>query len=142
MRKMRRQTRGSFVHSSRFKLALALLACLALPVCAAAQQRISGTVTDNRTHSPVKAATVKLEGGLFTLPSETTTDADGRFSFAGLSPNRYTVRVSADAFYAQAATITLAPREASQVDFELVPLAGIREQVTVSAREKMLDASE
>jgi outer membrane receptor protein involved in Fe transport len=142
MRKMKRQTRGSFVHSSRFKLAFALLACLALPVCAAAQQRISGTVRDNRTHSPVKSATVKLEGGLFTLPSETTTDADGRFSFSGISPNRYTVRVSADAFYAQAATVTLAPREASQVDFELVPLAGIREQVTVSAREKMLDASE
>jgi outer membrane receptor protein involved in Fe transport len=130
------------VQSSRFKLALALLACLALPVCAAAQQRIAGTVTDTKTHSPVKSATVKLEGGLFTMPSETTTDADGRFSFSGLSPNRYTLRVSADAFYPQAVTVTLSPREAGQVNFELVPIAGIKEQVTVSARERMLDATE
>src|ERR1700759_2263435 len=120
MRKAYMQTRSLFVYSSRFKPALALLACLALPVCAAAQQRITGTVTDNQTHSPGRAATVRLEGGLFTMPSATTTDADGRFSFSGLSPNRYTLRVTADAFYAQAVTVTLAPREASQVDFQLV----------------------
>lgn len=130
------------MQSSRLKLALALLACLALPAFAAAQQRIAGTVTDTKTHSPVKSATVKLEGGLFTMPSETTTDADGRFSFSGLSPNRYTLRVSADAFYPQAVTVTLSPREAGQVNFELVPIAGIKEQVTVSARERMLDATE
>src|SRR5213082_1690798 len=94
MRKRREQTRRLFVRPSHFKLALALFACLACPLCCAAQQRISGTVTDTHTHSPVKSATVKLEGGLFTLPTETATDADGRFSFAGLSPNRYTVRVS------------------------------------------------
>ncbi|HST50726.1 MAG TPA: TonB-dependent receptor [Pyrinomonadaceae bacterium] len=130
------------MYSSRFKPALALLACLALPVCAAAQQRITGTVTDNRTHSPVRAATVRLEGGLFTMPSATTTDADGRFSFSGLSPNRYTLRVTADAFYAQAVTVTLAPREASQVDFQLVPLAAVKEQVTVRARTKLLEEAE
>ena len=130
------------MQSSRLKLALALFACLALPVCAAAQQRIAGTVTDTKTHSPVKSATVKLEGGLFTMPSETKTDAEGRFSFSGLSPNRYTLRVSADAFYPQAVTVTLSPREAGQVNFELVPIAGIKEQVTVSARERMLDATE
>ena len=116
---------------------LALCPCLC-----AAQQRITGTVTDTKTHSPVKSATVKLEGGLFTMPSETTTDAEGRFSFSGLSPNRYTLRVSADAFYPQAATVTLSPREAGQVNFELVPIAGIKEQVTVSAQERMLDATE
>jgi len=142
MREINKQTMRDFVRSSRSKLTLALLACFVLPVCAAAQQRISGTVTDNQNHSPVKSATVKLEGGLFTMPSETTTDADGHFSFSGLSPNRYTLRVSADAFYAQAVTVTLSPREASHVDFELVPLAGIREQVTVRARTKMLDATE
>ncbi len=128
--------------SSRLKPALALLACLALPVCAAAQQRIAGTVTDAKTHSPVKSATVKLEGGLFTMPSETTTDAEGRFSFSGLSPNRYTLRVSADAFYSQTVAVTLSPREAGQVNFELVPLAGINEQVTVRARERILDPTQ
>jgi ABC-type sugar transport system substrate-binding protein len=35
------------VQSSRLKLALALLVCLAFPAFAAAQQRIAGTVTDN-----------------------------------------------------------------------------------------------
>ena len=94
MRDMNKQRMMDFVRSSRYKLAFALLACLALSVSAAAQQRISGTVTDNQNHSPVKSATVKLEGGLFTMPSETTTDADGHFSFAGLSPNRYTLSLA------------------------------------------------
>ncbi|PYS75148.1 MAG: hypothetical protein DMF66_20215 [Acidobacteria bacterium] len=130
------------MRSSRFNLALLLLACLAASVHCAAQQRISGTVTDKRTHTPLKAISLKLEGDVLPAALETTTDADGRFSFAGLSPARYTVRVSADAFYAQAMTLTLAPREARQVDFEMTPLAGINERVTVRARPRLLDETE
>jgi len=130
------------LRSSRFNLALLLLACLAASVHCAAQQRISGTVTDKRTHTPLKAISLKLEGDVLPAALETTTDADGRFSFAGLSPARYTVRVSADAFYAQAMTLTLAPREARQVDFEMMPLAGINERVTVRARPRLLDETE
>ena len=124
---------------SKLRLATALLASLAFPLCCAAQQRIGGTVTDGLKHSPVKAASVRLEGGLFTMPAETRTDAEGRFSFAGLAPRRYTISVSADDFYAQSATVTLAPREVRELDFELAPLAGIREQVTVRARSQSLD---
>jgi outer membrane receptor protein involved in Fe transport len=124
---------------TRFGPCAFLLFLILCPLYCAAQQRISGTVTDGLKHAPVKAATVRLEGGLFTMPSETETDADGRFSFAGLAPLRYTVRVSAADFYAQTATVTLAPREARQLDFALAPLAGIHEQVTVTARAQPFD---
>jgi outer membrane cobalamin receptor len=116
-----------------------LLFLILCPLYCAAQQRISGTVTDGLRRAPVEAATVRLEGGLFTVPSETKTDADGRFSFVGLAPRRYTLRVSAADFYAQSVTITLAPREARQLDFALAPLAGIQEQVTVRARAQSFD---
>ncbi|HEX3558926.1 MAG TPA: carboxypeptidase-like regulatory domain-containing protein [Pyrinomonadaceae bacterium] len=102
------------MHASRFNLAL-LLMCLASSVCCAAQQRISGTVTDRRTHTPLKAATVKLEGDVLPAALDTTTDADGRFSFAGLSPARYNLSAAVDAFYAQALTLALAPREARRL---------------------------
>src|SRR2546423_10240788 len=47
MQKRQGQTRRVFVRSSRFNLALALFACLACPLCSAAQQRISGRVTNS-----------------------------------------------------------------------------------------------
>jgi outer membrane receptor protein involved in Fe transport len=126
---------------SRYGPCALLLFLTLCPIYCAAQQRISGTVTDGLKHSPVRAATVRLEGSLFAMPSETRTDADGRFSFAGLAPRRYTVRVSADDFHAQSVTVTLAPREARELDFELAPLAEIREQVTVRARAGSLEAA-
>src|SRR5436305_7219048 len=95
---------------TRNKLFILPLVCLLCPILCAAQQRVSGTVTDKRTHAPVKAATVQLESEVLPVALTTTTDANGRFSFASLSPSRYDVRVLADNFYSQQISLTLAPR--------------------------------
>lgn len=123
---------------------LVTLVPLWLLLCSAAtaQQRISGTVTNKDTHLPVASATVALRGE--TLPQErvVTTDTNGHFSFANLSPCPYTVTVSAEKFYTEQVTIRLAPRSTQQIDFELSPLASIQEEVTVRAETKLLDETE
>src|ERR1041384_1829928 len=126
-------------HVQRF---ISLFVCLLCPLVCAAQQRVSGTVTDKRTHAPVKTATVELESEALPVALTTTTDASGRFSFASLSPGRYDVRVSADNFYAQQISLTLAPRATAELEFELLPQANINEQVTVRAQAKLLDETE
>src|SRR5881275_2963395 len=130
------------MRSWRSKLFSALFVCLLCPFICAAQQRISGTITDKRTHAPVKAAAVRLESDVLPDALTTTTDADGRFSFASLSPSRYDVRVSADNFYPQQISLTLAPRATEELDFELTPQANINEQVTVRAQAKLLDETQ
>ncbi|PYS89047.1 MAG: hypothetical protein DMF64_18680 [Acidobacteria bacterium] len=127
---------------TRNKLFILPLVCLLCPLLCAAQQRVSGTVTDKRTHVPVKAATVQLESEVLSVALTTTTDAAGRFSFASLSPSRYDVRVSAADFYPQQVSLTLAPRASEELEFELTPQANINEQVTVRAQAKLLDETE
>src|SRR5437764_2297266 len=58
-----------------YQRVLALLVCLLCPLLCAAQQRVSGTVTDKRTHP--SAATVQLESGVLPVALTTTTDAAG-----------------------------------------------------------------
>jgi hypothetical protein len=94
------------------------------------------------SRAPVQAATVKLESDVLPAALETTTDVAGRFSFAGLSPSSYVVHVAADTFYPQQVSLPLAPRETQQLNFELLPLANISEQVTVRAQAKLLDETQ
>jgi len=118
------------------------IAILWMSICctaALAQQRITGTVTDQSAHSPVASAEVKLESELLPSARVTATDANGHFSFAGLSPGIYTVSASADKFAAERITVALAPRATQQLDFELSPLPTVLEQTTVRAQTKLLD---
>jgi hypothetical protein len=129
----------SSIRSSTYFTSLwLLLMCSA----ATAQQRISGSVIDKGTRAPISAVTVRLESSLLASAVATATDADGRFSFTGLSPGGYTVSVSADTFYPQQVALTLGPRATQQLSFELEPLAAIKEEVTVSARARLLDQTE
>jgi hypothetical protein len=118
--------------------ACAMLWISALAATAPGQQRITGEVTDKTTRKPV-AATIRLESDLLTGERVTQPDADGRFSFAGLSPGRYTVTASAEEFYSERITVALSPRATSDISFELTPVAKLNEQVTVSAEPKLLD---
>src|SRR5262249_2054963 len=123
-------------------MGIAILWVLICCTTALAQQRIAGTVTNRSTRSPVASAEVRLESELLPSARMTATDADGRFSFAGLSPGRYTVSASADRFAAGRLTIVLAPRATQQLDFQLGPLPTVVEQTTVRAQTKLLDETE
>ncbi|HEV8131999.1 MAG TPA: TonB-dependent receptor [Acidobacteriota bacterium] len=115
-----------------------------LVLCSAsvAQQRINGKVIDRAAHSPVAAATVKLQSEQPPAEKVASTDAEGRFSFSGLSPGRYTVSATAERFYPEQVTVTLGPRATQDIDFQLSALASIQEQVTVHAETQLLDKTE
>lgn len=64
--------------------------------------QISGTVTASATGTPIAGATVTLTGG-----ASTTTDANGNYSFSGLTGGaNYTVTVSATGYTTEAASVS------------------------------------
>ncbi|WDF55703.1 TonB-dependent receptor [Mucilaginibacter sp. KACC 22063] len=73
---------------SLFAAAIALL----LPFLAAAQLRVSGTVTDDRTNQPLPGATVSLQN-LQTAPGAQT-DANGSFSIDNVKPGSYVLKIT------------------------------------------------
>ena len=84
----------SFAGAAR--IALAVIACAALPVAAQSPvsdhagplRTLSGVVTDSSTAEPLPGATIRAgESGI-------ATDAEGRFRLRGLAPERLTVVVS------------------------------------------------
>src|SRR5215470_20207627 len=135
----RRTGKRSGVNRVRFIL---FLCFFFVETIAFAQQRISGAITNKTTGAPVSGATVKLDSDLLPSVLTTTSDVEGRFSFVNLSPGRYDMSVTAETFHPQQATITLGPRGTRQIDFELSPVATIKEQVTVNAHAKLSDETE
>ncbi|MEN3332543.1 MAG: hypothetical protein V7641_1908 [Blastocatellia bacterium] len=109
---------------------------------ASAQQRINGLVLDKQTQQPLANATIKIAS----LPPATArvlaADAEGRFALAGLSPGSYRVSASAEKFYTEEIVVTLAPRAAEQINFELSPLASLKEQIVVQAETRLLNETE
>ena len=107
-----------------------------------AQQRITGKVMNKSTASPIASATVTIESSLLSTNKTATTDNDGHFSFSSLNPGRYTIKVSPEGYYGEQVTLLLSPRATQQVDIELNPKASVKEEVTVTAKPKLLDESQ
>ena len=136
----RRRSRG--VPQTLFRSAAIFLWILIIGSAAIAQQRVMGRVSDKSSGQPIQDATVKLDTQEPPVQESTTTDSEGRFSFAGLSPGKYTLAVSADRFYPERISISLAPRATGQVQFDLNPVATVKENVTVHAESKLIDETE
>ena len=71
---------------------------------------------------------------------ETVTDSDGRFTITSLAPGAYTVRVELPGFEPKQYDVVLGVGQIETVGAEL-GLAGLTEQVTVSAQAPVLDVS-
>ena len=123
-------------------LLLLMLWTLVAGSTAAAQQRVTGIVTDKTTGQPASSASVKLEGEALSTERSTTTDVDGRFSLSVLSPGFYSLTVSAAGFYTEQLTFLLSPRAAQQVRIELAPLTTVKEELTVHAESKLVNETE
>src|SRR6185369_12457860 len=142
---MKLTLKGSVVSAAAVKTAKALTLVTLVALTAQtsmAQQRVTGTVIDRNSGRPVSASKVTLEGDLLQTERTTTTDAKGLFSLSVLSPGSYTLTVSADRFYAERLTFSLAPRATQQVRIELAPVAAVAEEVTVRAEPKVVNDTE
>ena len=116
--------------------------CLLFAAAGDAQQRINGSLIDKSNGKTVPNIGVKLAGDLLPAPLSTVTSAQGQFSFSGLSPGDYSVSISADTFIPQQISLRLNPRATYRLTVELVPIGDIKEQVTVTTHEKLLDETE
>lgn len=122
-------------------LAFMTLVAFTAPI-AMAQQRVTGTVIDRNSGHPLSTASIRLESETTQTERATTTDNKGRFSLSVLSPGSYTLTVSAERFYAERLTFSLAPRATEQVLIELAPVAAVTEEVTVRAQSKLVNETE
>jgi hypothetical protein len=120
------------MRTSIIRLLALLLSASSAFICATAfaQQRVGGAITNKTTGAPVSGATINLESDLLSTALTTTSDAEGRFSFANLSPGRYDLSVSADTFHRRQLTFTLGPRATRQFDFELSPTRFVSASLT------------
>src|SRR5437879_4401437 len=82
---------------------------------------INGTVVANLTGLPISGATVSLSPGGLT----TTTNGNGAFTFANVTPGTYTLSVSATLYTTSTQTVTVAPGQTLTLSIRLRTLLGL-----------------
>lgn len=120
--------RKSIVVSARVLL---LVFWLASPFCAHADS-ISGTVTD-QSGALFPGVQIEISGGNLSQPIILTTDNQGRFSFPGLKPGSYTLRVTKDGFESLERKVEL--NGAVNLQLSLI-IASRNEEVTVPGNSR------
>jgi len=83
----------------------ALLLCLGVPVYAQPAHGVSGRLFNSLSGVPIPGALVVIEE----LRRETTSAADGTFSFAEVPAGRYHLMVKADGYSSRRTEIAVAP---------------------------------
>jgi len=130
--------------SSRIRFAVAVLIALCAPRVALSQAnytaQLTGTVTDS-SGGVVAGAKVALTDEATNISSATVTDARGVYTFTGLRPASYALRVEANNFAAvERKGLVLAVNQQATLDLTLVPGA-VSESVTVTTQAPLLDAA-
>lgn len=94
---------------------------------------LEGRVVDAQTGNPLPGVNVAVEGPETT---GTTTDVEGRYQFAGLTPGSYQVEISAIGYATYRAPVRVAADEAVTVNVELERRAYRLDEVIVSATRR------
>jgi hypothetical protein len=114
------------MHAIRL-LALAVL-CIPLTFAQTTQAWLSGRVTDSFSGAGIPAALVRCISSDTAVEIPFTTDAGGWYAFAGVSPGRYTLVISADTFQTQEYhQLDLPVAGQVTLDFALRPLSDVWE---------------
>lgn len=108
----------------RFRLVISVGVCVAVasalaawPACAGTLGAIRGTVF-NDTGKPIAQAAITIKSGEG-ASDRTATDSEGRYVFARVVFDTYTVSVNAAGFAAQNGVVTVTSDSASMLDFHL-----------------------
>src|SRR2546425_944377 len=126
----------------RSALGLSLVVVLCVAVSAQLPtSTLNGTVTDPQG-AVVAAAKVTIVSQGTGVARETTSDAQGLYTFANVAPGDYTVRVESPTFgKAEVKDIRLEVGRASTVDVKLAP-AKVGEIVTVQSGEALVELTQ
>ena len=127
-------------HSSfrRMTIRIAMLSCLCASIAVGrqvhdAKGKIEGVVVlrdSQGTLSSVPFAKVSLSGPTI---SETESDEQGQYAFAGVRPGKYVIKASSSGFEA-GRTVAVTAEQTSVIDLELKPLE-VKDSVTVTPQE-------
>jgi hypothetical protein len=122
------------------RLGCVLALALALPAPGEAQlstATVQGKVADQTGILPGVTVTAReLASG---LTHDTTTDAEGLYTLAGLRPGTYEIRVTLDQYKPQARTVQVLVGQTLTVDFSVSPELTYSESVTVTS-ERLSDS--
>jgi len=113
---------------------------LARPAAAQSDAIVEGRVIAAADRSALPGATVTLQTAAGRLSKEAATDADGRFVFAQVAPDRYVVSVGVDGFDPRQMIVTIEPREVRMLSFPLA-VARVNVNVRVTAAVPALPAT-
>jgi outer membrane receptor protein involved in Fe transport len=107
------------------------LAAVATSVAVAAAGEVTGVVKD-AFERPLPAARVRLETPDGRVTDQVTSDEQGRFSFAGLAPGRYSIVAEGAGF--EPTTMTVTVTDAARVTVDLVLASRLPLDVRVTAQ--------
>lgn len=117
-------------HSSFAALSLVFAACACpVPLDAQTSGFLGGTVLDEASLASLDGASVVILG----TDRTTETDADGSFSFGGVSAGSVDLRVSMPGYITMVESVEVAPDEISLVQFHLPRLQAMLEELIVRA---------
>lgn len=123
----------------RFTVLVAVLALLAVPVFGATYGTIKVTVTD-ATGAALPGATVEATSPVFIGTRTAVTDSTGTANLTGLTPGRYTVRLTLEGFQAQTLTTNVSSDTTTDVSAKL-SLSGVSETITVTAEAPVVETN-
>src|SRR5688572_9430720 len=121
----------------RLIVLLAVFALLAVPVFGATYGTIKVMVTDS-SGAALPGATVEATSPVFIGTRTEVTDATGVANLSGLTPGKYSIKVTLDSFQAQTLTSSVASDKTTEVTAKMA-LAGVAESITVTAEAPIVE---
>jgi carboxypeptidase family protein/TonB-dependent receptor-like protein len=123
-----------------FRQSLLFVLLMLTPTLALAQSTVEGQVK-NPAGSPVSGAQVSINHtGDATPAQKTTTDAEGKFHFAGVEAGEYKITTEAAGFFTSSYEFVLRPREPVVLAIQLSPRTTVEQTVEVRAEYQTVDA--
>jgi len=121
----------------RRSLVVLLILAVSIPVFGATYGTIKVTVTDS-SGAALPGATVEATSPVFIGTRTETSDAAGTVNLSGLTPGKYSVKVSLDGFQTQNLTTNVSADKTTDVHAKMA-MAGVSEQITVTAEAPIVE---
>ncbi len=127
-------------NATRYLIVLTLLFLVTLPYAAFAQSgKLSGTITETNSKSPIPGATVLLQG----TTTGAASDADGRYVVIGITPGTYTIRISSVGFTTKIIeNVLITGNRTTTLNVDLPQETIQGQEVTVEAQRPVVDPNQ